>query len=279
MTSYYTEEFFKGFILKYIIPLIDIGNGISIKSIKVENNILGSIKVKDNIYSQLLKLVPDSQASIHDNSNAWTTSRDTICEINLSNQKPTIKTSKKHPSNLKETSKPFINKEINVIIQESYFPIPQFDVRVKYRNSKSTVFAPTHVLNDPMQPYCWVLDGYARKIYELFKEAAWRAHAAVCNNCDNYVCSKYKFSRSKHKGLDVSLLLFFIEEDDNKITWYSTLLGNFYYVKDYLSYNLVMDDGLLHLFLKPINLSNYNGKEVENLNILLSALLNKENVI
>jgi hypothetical protein len=257
MTKHYTEEYFKYLILNYLIPSIDTENKISIKSIKVEGN----------VYDLLLDLLSDSKVIFYDNTNRWDINSDIICEISINNQKLNVKNSKKHLDSLNETSKLFTNKYINIIVCEGFFQIPRFDVKVIYRNSKSTLFIPTGGFLNPLPTkQFWGLRGYVRDIYKLFKEAVRRIKGS--SNTD-------KFRKSEIKGIDANLFLFFVQEDDNKITWYSTIYGSFYYTKkeDGLHYNLLVNNGLLHIFLKPVNLSDYDGEGVENLNILISALL------
>jgi len=220
------------------------------------NTSVKSIRLGNNMYDSFVEEVETFPGVFN---NLWYAPNKEIngvyvCEIDLTQKHQDINI---YPSEFETTSKPFVGKNINILTANIpsgnglYSFIPEFIIERESDEFWGDYRFCVHTYGAEIKLYSKkdINTSYVRYVHSTFVEAA-----AAVTNCN----------AKKLKNLDGALFLFFTQ-DNNKITWYCTIFGAFR--------KLMVFDKKLAMFLKPINLSDYNGPEKSSLDLVMATII------
>jgi hypothetical protein len=234
-----TEEKLKNITLAQFIPLMNYKHW----GLYSEN-----IKIKDNIYLSLVKAVNKI------NGIKIGADRSNIYEIDLNSGEPVVRALKDNPSLSETVNGLFTGRNINLVIVgnsnlsiiPTIYIIPKsvgFDVQVGFGMADPHATYPYEILSSIIKNFS--------HIRELLEN--------IVTNITGYS------DECRREDLIMRILLFFVENND-KIEWYITSINKFLFIEPYI-------------FLKPISLHDYNGKEKRNLDELTMVLISGDQSI
>jgi hypothetical protein len=240
----FTEYDLKEIILSDIIPILNMER-LSLKDIKVKKP--GEI-TENNIYKSLIDTV-DFMYSLGKNQ---------VYEIELGGQNLVIRDIKNDQEAIKEITKPFIDKDISILAFGLFTDYPRFVpwFLAHPESNSSFSFVPGIGFNTQIVGQkIFVISKKIEYIYSIFAKAA--AHIRG-----------HKRKIKSYSSLTVSLFVFFAQDNNGVTSWYCTMLGSF----QNTSVKQIKNSCL---FLKTMNLSEYNGQYKNILNNLMATLISK----